>query len=236
PSVAPLPLPGTAAAPADAASRILPVLSGAGALLLLGLLLASPHLARTAVRRRRLSGSGAGGAAALRAWAELRDLAMDFGVAPQGSETPRHFSARLRSSGALGEPEAMDADGHQAVRSLTADFERAQYGRPLSTPDGGGLPGGARKSPGAGAPASGAGEPAPHSIAAVRASLRAHAGPLVRFRAAWLPPSLMAAWRSAATAPFRAARRTAKRTRRGLAGARSRTRGGLRRVRWLRRS
>uniref|UniRef100_UPI000462923F transglutaminase family protein n=1 Tax=Arthrobacter sp. TB 26 TaxID=494420 RepID=UPI000462923F len=164
PSATPLPLPG-AAAPADMASVLRPVLYGTGALLLLGLLLASPHLARNAVRRRRLNGSGGGSAAALQAWAELRDLTMDYGVAARTSETARHYSERLRSSGALGEPQGMDADSHQAVRALTADFERRQYGRPVG-PD--------------------AGTSVAPLIWAVRSSLRAHAGPFIRFRAEWL--------------------------------------------------
>ncbi|MEC5190360.1 MULTISPECIES: transglutaminase family protein [unclassified Arthrobacter] len=220
PSVAPVPLPGAAARP-DAAGALLPALYGTAALLLLGLLLASPHLARGAVRRRRLSASGLTGSAgadatALLAWAELRDLSKDYGVAPRISETPRHFSDRLRSSGALGEPQGLDADGHQAVRSLTADFERREYGRP-----------------GEGTAGTGA---AGALIAAVRASLDGNAGRLVRFRAAWLPPSILAAWRYGASAPFRVVRRTAQRTRRGLAQAWSRARVALRRVRWLRRS
>ncbi|MET3951768.1 transglutaminaseTgpA domain-containing protein [Arthrobacter sp. UYEF36] len=213
PSVAPLPLPGAAAQP-DAARVLLPVLYGAGAVLLLGLLLASPHLARGALRRRRLNGAGVDGAAASRAWAELRDLTTDYGVAPQTSETPRHFSERLRREGALGEPQGLDADGHQAVRSLTADFERREYGRPPSGP-------GASSTEASAVPL----------IAAVQSSLRAHARPLARFRAEWLPPSILAVWRRAGTAPFRAARRAAQRTRRGLATARSGVRGALRRVR-----
>ena len=144
PTAAPLPLPG-ADATADAASRWLPVLYSAGGLLLLGLLLASPQLARTALRRRRLNGARGDSAAALQAWAELRDLAMDYGVAPRTSETPRHFSDRLRLSGALGEPHGIDAAGHQAVRALTADFEQRQYGRPSSGGDGAGVPGSADK-------------------------------------------------------------------------------------------
>jgi transglutaminase-like putative cysteine protease len=226
PTVAPLPLPG-AATQADPVGALLPVFYSAGALLLFGLLLASPHLARTARRHRRLTGARGDGAGALQAWAELRDLAMDYGVAPQASETPRHFSERLRSAGVLGELAGPDADSHQAVRSLTVDFERRQYGRP---PSGLGAASGDTSDP----EASGA-----RRIAAVRAALRDNASPLVRFRAAWLPPSIMAAWRRAATAPFRAARRAAQRTRRGLARAWSRTRGAarrLRRVRWLRRS
>ena len=231
PSPAPLPLPGASARP-DALSVLLPVLYGAGAVVLVGLLLASPHLARRARRRRRLDGSGVDGTAAAQAWAELRDLATDYGVAPQTSETPRHFSARLRHAGALGEPEGLDAGGHRAVRTLTADFERRQYGRPPSVPGAGGDRSGASGNA-AGAGISGA--PAAPLIAAVRSSLRAHAGPLVRFRAEWLPPSVLAVWRRAAGAPFRAARRATQRTRRGLAGARLRARGSLRRMRGLRR-
>ena len=239
PSVAPLPLPGAAAQP-DTASVLLPVLYGTGAVLFLGLLLASPHLARGALRRRRLAGSAAGSSASS-AWAELRDLATDYGVAPQSSETPRHFSERLRRAGALGEPQGLDADGHQAVRSLTADFERRQYGRPPSGPGAGGVESGAAPdaATAAGSAAGRTGVSAAPLIAAVHDSLRAHARPFVRFRAEWLPPSVLAAWRRAATAPFRAARRTAQRTRRGLAAARSRAREALRRVRrqrWRRRS
>ena len=235
PSVAPLPLPGAAAQP-DAARVLLPVLLGAGAVLFLGLLLATPHLARSALRRRRLGGSGAGSVAAAQVWAELRDLATDYGAAPQASETPRHFSERLRHAGSLGEPQGPDADGHQAVRTLTADFERRQYGRPPSRPGVDGVPSGAARDPGSAAGAGSTGASAGPLIAAVRSSLRAHAGPFVRFRAEWLPPSILAVWRRAATAPFRAAPRAAERTRRGLAAARSRARGALRRVRWPRRS
>ncbi|MET1065604.1 MAG: DUF3488 and transglutaminase-like domain-containing protein [Arthrobacter sp.] len=224
PTVAPLPLPG-AASQADPASRLLPMLYSAGGLLILGLLLVSPNLARTALRRRRLNTSQGDGAAALQAWAELRDLAMDYGIAPQTSETPRHFSERLRLSGVLGAPDGLDADGHRAVRALTADFERRQYGRPPS-----GRP--ADSSAGAGT----AGASGTDRIVAVRTTLRSHARPLVRFRAEWLPPSIMAAWRHALMAPFRAARRTAQRTRRGLVAAWSGTRGAVRRVRGMRRS
>lgn len=236
PSVAPLPLPGAAAQPAGAPVW-LPVLYGASAVLFLGLLLASPHLARGAVRRRRLSGSGAD-VAAPQAWAELRDLATDYGLAPQTSETPRHFSERLRHGGALGEPQGPDADGHRAVRSLTRDFEHREYGRPPSMPGVDGVGPGPGTSAGNAADAAAPGgkeASAAPLIAAVRSSLRAHAGPVVRFRAEWLPPSILAAWRRAATAPFGAARRTAQRTRRVLAGARSRVRGELRRVRRQRR-
>ncbi|MDD1478341.1 transglutaminase TgpA family protein [Arthrobacter sp. H16F315] len=241
PTVAPLPLPD-AAAGAGAASVLVPALYGTGALLVLVLLLASPQLARGAVRRRRLNGSGGGTAAALQAWAELRDLSTDYGLPPQTSETPRHFSARLRSSGALGEPEGIDADGHMAVRSLTADFERRRYGRPAAENDGAVVPALPASPAGNGSPAGGtsqdgsAASSAAPLILAVRTSLRAHAGPLARWRAVWLPPSILGLWRRAAAAPFHASRRTAQRTRHGIARAWLGTREALRRVRWLRRS
>ena len=228
PSAAPLPLPG-ATGEANAAGRLLPVLYGAGAVLLLGLLLASPHLARAAARRRRLNAPPDG--AALQAWVELRDLATDFGAAPRSSETSRDFSERLRRSGALGESEGRDAGAHRAVRSLTADFERRHYGRPLSGPVGAGAA--ARGNGSAAGADSEAGGPESVSggrIAAVRASLRTHAGPLGRFRAAWLPASTLAAWRRAATWPVRAAGRAVQRTGHGVAGAWTGTRRFLHRA------
>ena len=235
PSAAPLPLPG-AASQADAASRLLPVLYGAGALLLVGLLLASPHLARTSLRRRRLNGFRGDGAAALQAWAELRDLAMDYGVAPQTSETPRHFSERLRVSGALGEPEGLDADSHKAVRSLTADFERRQYGRPPSGPDGDGVPGAAGTSTGAPLTRAAA-EHHPHT-GSLRSALRCAPMP-VRWcgsaRRGCRPPS----WPPGGGPPRRrSAPPAAQHSAPGAAwhGPGQRTRGAVRRVRWLRRS
>lgn len=222
PSAAPLPLPGPAG-PANAASQLLPVLSGAGMLILLALLAASPRLARGRLRRRRLRGSSEpdSAGAALLAWAELRDLATDYGVAPRQSETPRHFSGRLRASAALGERNALDAAGHNAVSAVTRDFERKQYGRPDAggTADGGTADGGTEDGPAAA------------RLAAVRASLRANARPVTRLRAVWLPPSVISRWRLACVAPFRAVARTAQRTRRGVGGSWSRIRDVLRRVR-----
>lgn len=214
---APVPLPGGQAT-AEAGSQLLPVLYIAGVVLMLALLMASPQLARRGVRRRRLKGVGPeGSGSALAAFAELRDLATDYGMAPGTSETPRHFSERLRGSAALGEPGGADAAGHGAVLSLTDDFERHQYGRP--------------------APAAGegngneAGNEAAARIAAVQASFRAHARPLVRLKAAMLPPSVLASWRRTVSAPFRAVSQMAKRTRRGVAGSWLRTREVFRRVR-----
>jgi transglutaminase-like putative cysteine protease len=98
PAVAPVPLPG-ASAPAHAGTEWLPALYGAGALLLVCGLVASPRLTRRGVRRRRLKADGGTGGSALAAFAELRDLATDYAVAPRVSETARHFAARLRGSG-----------------------------------------------------------------------------------------------------------------------------------------
>ncbi|MCU1547537.1 MAG: transglutaminase protein [Arthrobacter sp.] len=225
PGAAPVPLPG-AGAPAAAGTQPATALYGAGALILLALLAASPQLVRRGIRRRRLrapgNGSSADGAALL-AWAELRDLATDYGAGPWTSETPRHLSERLRTSAALGEPDGPDAPGHGAVASLTEDFERQQYGRPAAAP---------ATVPGAGAaPGSVSGKSAAARIAMVQASLRANAKPLVRLRAAWLPPSVMSTWRRSASAPFRALSRAMERTRRGVAGSWVRTREAARRVR-----
>lgn len=244
PSLSPVPLPGSGAT-AGTGSQLAPALYSAGAVAVLVLLVISPRLARAGLRRRRLRASGnpgpAGGSAggsAQPAWAELQALAADYGVAPGTSETPRHFSERMRSSAALGEPGGMDAPGHHAVAALTADFERQQYGRPAAGPAAGsGLSGTyASAAGGSRADDSAAGgfradDSASARIALVEAALRGNAKPLVRLRAVWLPPSVMSGWRRSAYAPLGAVSRTAKRTRRGLAGSWMRTRDAVRRVR-----
>ena len=229
PSLAPVPLPGAGTA-ASAGAQLTQALYGIGAVLVLALLAASPRLARSRVRRRRLSGSARGNPSpaagtALPAWAELRDLATDYGVAPGASETPRHFSERLRASAALQERHGVDGPGQRAAASLTDDFERAQYGRPGggSAADSGDTAGNADAAdPGASAGA---------RIALVQASLRANAKPLVRLRAEWLPPSVMAGWRRSFRMPHRFLARAAQRTRRGIAGSWGKIRNTVRRVR-----
>lgn len=213
PSTVPLPLAGPGSG-ADAGRTLQPFLLGAGGVLLLALAAASPRMVRTGLRSRRLrSTTGiSGGSSAHSAWAELQDLATDYGLPPLVSETARHFSLRLRGSGVLGEPGGLDEAGHQAVASLTADFERQQYGRP-EEPDGRTARGAAGR------------------IGAVRGSLRAHCGLFKRVRAEWLPPSVMGRWATTAGAPFRAASRAAARTGRAVARSWSRARDGLRRVR-----
>lgn len=191
PSIPAVPVPGAGAEGQGPGSAIITALYGSAAVLALLLVLASPRLVRTAIRTRRLkqppgsAGKGAGGTgptnAPALAWAELLDLAADYGVPAGQSETPRLFSARLRNSDALGEPGGLDDDGHRAVVALTKDFERLKFGRPGEATT----------------------EPAAGRIAAVRGSLRANAAWFVQLRAEWLPPSVMARWAAIVTSPFR---------------------------------
>jgi hypothetical protein len=244
PTAAPLPLPG-ARAPAPGNAHPAQGLYAVGAMLLLALLVAAPRLVRSGVRRRRLRTadrgiSGAPGSA-LPAWAELRDLATDYGVAPGASETPRHFSQRLRASAVLGQPGAAEGAAQRAAAALTADFEREQYGRPSAAPG----PAGTGRSASSGRPTGtdgsagtdgnpAAADPADSAaarIALVQASLRAHAKPLVRLRAEWLPPSVMSGWQRVLPRPRRVLVRTAQRTRRRLAGSWGKIRDTVRRVR-----
>ncbi|MBT2536321.1 DUF3488 and transglutaminase-like domain-containing protein [Arthrobacter sp. ISL-69] len=220
PGATPVPLPGLDSSGEAGHALRLPLYLAAG-ILLLALLAASPRMVRAGIRSRRLRGSPSpGGSTATSAWAELRDLATDYGLAPGVSETPRHFSGRLRESGALGGPDGADDAGARAVASLTADFERQQYGRPAGIPESAAL---------AGEPA--AAVSAADRIARTQASLRRHSRLPQRLRAEWLPPSVMNRWGLIASAPFRAISRPAAKL--GQAAARSwRTvRDGLRRLR-----
>ncbi|HKU35399.1 MAG TPA: DUF3488 and transglutaminase-like domain-containing protein [Paenarthrobacter sp.] len=205
PAPTPLPLPGAespAAGPVE--NNPLPTIGiTAGAVLVLAAFLGSPRLSRTVLRRRRLNRRpppederppGYQDPSAALAWAELLDLSADYGVPSVPSETPRHFSARLRSSSILGDTGGLDDAAHAAVSSLTADFERQRYGRP-SEP----------------------GKAAAPRIAVVRESLRNNSNWWVRFRATWLPPSLMRRWFHALGAPFRAVASGARHTGRAVA-------------------
>jgi transglutaminase-like putative cysteine protease len=208
------PAPSTAAVPPVAGPRV-----GAGtatgsatalyitaAALFLAVLVTSPRLLRSGIRARRLraaraqqTGAGRGTGAApprdgpVLAWAELQDLATDYGVPPAPSETPRHFAARLGNSAALGAQVAAaspsgasdDAAKH-ALASLTGDFERQRYGPPPVLP-----------------PAAEHVNPAAARIAAVRAALRRNASWIAIFRAEWFPPSLMSRWFQLLWSPFR---------------------------------
>jgi hypothetical protein len=125
------------------------------------------------------------------------DLGTDFGVAPVPSETPRAYAGRLRSR--FGEPGGMDAAAHRAVGVLTSDFERYRYGRPQPAGPNTGGPGRERQD-------AGGVDPAEH-IGALELALRCNATRWQRFRAAWLPPSVMGRLGRMVAAPFRAAGR-----------------------------
>lgn len=195
PSAAPVPVPGTGGG-TDPGLQLLPFLIGAGAVLGAALLAASPHLVRAAARTRRLRPRNPGEAVPL-AWSEVVDLGTDFGVAPVPSETPRAYAGRLRSR--FGEPGGMDAAAHRAVGVLTSDFERYRYGRPQPAGPNTGGPGRERQD-------AGGADPAEH-IGALEFALRCNATRWQRFRAAWLPPSVMGRLGRMVAAPFRAAGR-----------------------------
>jgi len=212
PSAAPLPVPGGGQGP-DSGQQFLPLLIGLAAATGLILLASSPRLVRTGIRSRRVKDSDSpSDAPSPLAWYEVRDLGTDYGLPPQSSETPRTYSARLRSSPLMGEPGGMDAAGHQAVLSLTADFERSAYGPP-----------------GPSAVPVRAGEKTEERVAAIQRTLKANATLARRLRADWLPPSVMALWGRAVTAPFRVLGKAAGRTAKAAARSFSRARDGLRR-------
>lgn len=231
PEPGPLPLPGEEGA--GAGNQVLPMVYSTVGALLLVLMAASPKIIRTSLRARRLRGPAArGGEAAPLAWSELLDLATDYGVRPEPSETARAFSARLRGSPALkpaqaglgkAAPETAEASTHRAaeaaVRDLASAFEHHQYGRPTAT----------------GQPEAAAGNsPAPSAaakIAAVRKVLRRNAGLLGRLRAEWLPPSVTSRWGRVAGTPFRAVGGLGAKTRRAVGGSWNKARDGLRRLR-----
>ncbi|GAA4043039.1 DUF3488 and transglutaminase-like domain-containing protein [Arthrobacter methylotrophus] len=169
PAVPQLAGPGAGSGSGAGSWTVLYVVAGA---LLLAALAASPRMFRSGIRGRRLRPAPSRDSAAL-AWAELQDLATDYGVPPDPSETPRRFAERLRNSVALG---ASDDVGQHAVASLAGDFERQRYGPP---------DGPARKS------AEQGDRTAAVRIAAVRTTFRRNASWFAAFRAEWLPPSLM---------------------------------------------
>lgn len=184
PAVPPLAGPGVGGDTSAGSATVLYIVAG---VLLLAALAASPRLVRSGIRARRLNGP-------VPAWAELRDLATDYGLPPLPSETPRHFAARLRHSVALGPtvaslPGAADDAGQQAIASLTGDFERQRYGPPADP-----AADGATEQPNT---------TAAGRIATVRAALRRNATWFAAFRADWFPPSLMSRWFQILSWPFR---------------------------------
>ncbi|MCO4254393.1 transglutaminase family protein [Pseudarthrobacter cellobiosi] len=211
PSATAAPLPGAGGGAGGLGQLLLPWLLGTGAALGLVLLAASPRLVRVGRRAGRLRTEDRAREDVIPlAWAEIRDLGTDYGLPPDSSETARTYSARLRHSSLLGEHGGMDDAAHQAIRSLTSDFERRHYGPPVQDTAG-------RGRTVAIAP----------RIAAVQQSMRANASLPRRLRAYWLPPSVLGRWAWLLAAPFRGLNRLARRTAKAAARSWSRARGGL---------
>lgn len=131
PSLEPEPLPSTPPVPGQGAP---PPSSGTASsasswnplwlLIPLGILavlvlLTLPGAARTSLRRFRLSG----GSTPANAWAELRETALDVGMLPVASDTPRRFAQRLADSDLAGSPGL-------ELSALVGAFERSSYGPP----------------------------------------------------------------------------------------------------------
>ncbi|HEY8703002.1 MAG TPA: DUF3488 and transglutaminase-like domain-containing protein [Arthrobacter sp.] len=230
PSITPIPVPG-AGGGSTTGSQLLPWLLGTAGVLGLMLVAASPRLVRAGIRARRLRGRDpTSGDPVPPAWSELLDLGTDYRLPRGPSETPRRYSGRLRGSSLLGEAGGIDDAGHQAVRSLTSDFERRRYGRPspqeASPADGAAAD--MMTGPRSSTVSPGAEESMASRIAAVQRSLRANAPLSRRLRADWLPPSVMGRWARMLTAPFRVLGRQSRRTAKAAARSWSRARGGFR--------
>ncbi|MET3720300.1 DUF3488 and transglutaminase-like domain-containing protein [Arthrobacter sp. UYEF21] len=211
PSATAVPLPG-AGGGNDIGQLLLPWLTGAAGVFGLLLLLALPRLVRTGLRTRRLQSPAPDTDDAVPlGWAELRDLGTDYGLPPDSSETPRAYSARLRSSSLLGGTGGMDDAAHQAVRTLTSDFERRHYGRPGNDTAGRDLKF----------------ERIAPRIATLQQSLRDNATLPRRWRAAWLPASVLGRFARFLAAPFHGVSRLALRTAKAAARSWSRARDGL---------
>ncbi len=159
------------------------VLGGLGLLLGLLALALTPRVLRARVRRRRRTDEGTATDWVEAAWRELRDSAVDLGLAWDDHVTLRTAATRLE--GAFGDPgEADDAltrgrrgrdvnpDAAAALHRLVGLLERARYARSLP-------PGAASH-----------GEVLADADACIEA-LRAGAGRNRRSRAAWLPASVL---------------------------------------------
>ncbi|MBP2217764.1 DUF3488 and transglutaminase-like domain-containing protein [Arthrobacter sp. CAN_C5] len=172
----------------DTSTLVLGVLLGSVLLLFVPLLL---RVLRRQRRRRRFSGAGGGRAAAALAWAEVVDLAADYGHPALPVDTPRTFTARLAATTGID-----GAAGSALVRLRTA-YEAAQYADPtLLSAVSGTLPTPAPSS--GGAPAGIRTETTPKlappdgwdDVQSVAGALRDRSSRATRIRALLLPRSL----------------------------------------------
>ncbi|WP_434618183.1 transglutaminaseTgpA domain-containing protein [Arthrobacter sp. A5] len=173
------------------------------------LLLAAPGLTRINLRRRRRRttrpGSGAARAPESAAWAELTDLAFDYGLQPMASDTPRTFAARLLQGPLRGGAGGGIGGGAGAVRAaagtagnttaagpvqvLLSAYEHRAYGSPEEEPfvD--------RSDPEADADEAAVRSGLRSALTVAHRLLRAKAPAGRRLRAELLPPSTLRRWR-----------------------------------------
>ena len=167
-------------------------LGSLGGMLALLVLLALPRALRSWVRSRRWAAAGSTAAVAEAAWAELRDSALDLGVAWDDHVTVRARARELvRAFGVPGQDEdalsrgslrghGANPDAEAALSRLVALVERVRYARSLPADD---------------AAASAVRDDLGRCVEA----LEAGAGRRRRTRATWLPASLWSRWTSDAT-------------------------------------
>ncbi|MDQ4503705.1 DUF3488 and transglutaminase-like domain-containing protein [Sinomonas sp. ASV322] len=180
PSVGPTPASSPSAAPAPQVAAPgeapwEPAAALAAGVLALAALLVLPAAVRAAQRRRRLA-QGVDGA-----WEELEAIGLDHGIPPSPSDTPRAYAGRLA---------AWEADDggtvHEALATLTREYERHEYGRPGYRADE---------------------DAARAAISTLSRASRAASSPAARARIAALPPSAFARPRNALGRASQRARR-----------------------------
>jgi len=122
----------------------------------------APAVTRIVVRRRRESAIRAGRDPAAAAWAELRDIARDYGWAAPDSETPRDFADRLA---------IVMGSERDRIDGFRSDVEASAFAPP------------------------GRGAPTVRELRAMRRAIGRAAAPRDRWRAVFLPGSLVTRFR-----------------------------------------
>ena len=167
-------------------------LGSVAATLALLALLALPRVLRSWLRSRRWAAAGSSAAVAEAAWAELRDSALDLGVAWDDRVTVRARARELvRGFGVPGQDDdalsrgslrglGANPDAEAALSRLVLLVERARYARSL--------PAGSAEQ-----------DTVRDDLGRCVAALEAGAGRRRRVRATWLPASLWSRWTSRTT-------------------------------------